>query len=292
MREGHKGRELQGKAIVVTGAGSGIGEAYAMHIGAAHGRVIVNDIDGAMAARVASAIRSAGGEALAVQADVSDWNDAERLIGACVEAFGQIDGLVNNAGIFDMALPEEQSEAALRRLMEVNVLGTAFCGVHAIRRMLARGSGAIVNVTSGAQTGITRLSAYGASKGAVASLTFGWAVDLAASGIRVNAISPMGQSGMSSRVQAYFATRDEVAWPELTIAAENNAPVVVYLLSDAAAEVNGQIVRIDGAHLSLMSHPAVMAPVHESAVWTVDAVRAAFDTSLLQRQAALGVVDA
>lgn len=283
-------QDLQGKAIVVTGAGSGIGEAYAKHIAAAGGRVIVNDIDVAMADRVASAIRSTGAQAEAVAADVSDWCEAGRLIDACEQTFGRIDGLVNNAGVFHMALPEEQDETALRRLLEVNVLGTAFCGTHAIRRMLAHGSGAIVNVTSGAQTGITRLSAYGASKGAVASLTYGWAVDLADKGIRVNAISPMGKSGMSARVQAYFATRDEPAWPELAIPAENNAPVVVYLLSDAAAQVNGQVVRIDGTQLSLMSHPAVMAPVHECEAWSVEGVRAVFDTSLAKQQAPLGVV--
>lgn len=282
--------DLQGKAIVVTGAGSGIGEAYAKYIALAGGRVIVNDIDAAMADRVASAIRSTGGQAEAVAADISDWHEAERLIDTCEQTFERIDGLVNNAGVFHMALPEEQDEAALRRLVEVNVLGTAFCGTHAIRRMVARGSGAIVNVTSGAQTGITRLSAYGASKGAVASLTYGWAVDLAGKGVRVNAISPMGKSGMSARVQAYFATREEAAWPELAIPAENNAPVVVYLLSDAAAQVNGQIVRIDGTQLSLMSHPAVMAPVHECDAWTVEGVRAAFDNSLALQQAPLGVV--
>jgi NAD(P)-dependent dehydrogenase (short-subunit alcohol dehydrogenase family) len=269
---------LEGSAVVVTGAGRGLGAAYA-RLAAAHGAsVVVNDIDSTMAERVVEEIRAAGGVAVADNADISTWGGAGQLIQHCVSEYRQIDGLVNNAGIFRLAKPWEQDPAEFRRVVETNLLGTAYCGMHALFAMMERGRGSIVNVTSGSQAGSASMGAYGASKGGVTSLTYSWAVDVAGTGIRVNAISPNAHTRMADEFERYLgaaAQGQNVGKPP-----EVNAPAVVFLLSDAAAGINGQVVRIDGDEISIMSHPEVVEPAAHNPDWTVEAVAAAFTVQL------------
>jgi NAD(P)-dependent dehydrogenase (short-subunit alcohol dehydrogenase family) len=265
---------LSGKAVVVTGAGRGLGAAYAELAAAEGASVIVNDVDEGLAAQVAASIRARGGRAEAAAGSVADWDGAGAIIQACVEAFGAIDGLVNNAGIFRLAGPAEQDPDDFRAVLEVNVLGTAYCGLHAIRAMLRRGTGSIVNVTSGSHAGSAAMGAYGASKGAVASLTYCWAADLAGTGVRVNAVSPNAHTRMADAYEAYLgaaAQGQNVAKPPA-----QNAPAVVYLLSDASAGLHGQVVRIDGDELSMVAHPAVQGDGALNPAWTVAAVAEAF----------------
>jgi NAD(P)-dependent dehydrogenase (short-subunit alcohol dehydrogenase family) len=186
--------------------------------------------------------------------------------------------LVNNAAIFRLAKPWEQDPAEFRQVLETNLLGTAYCGMHALWAMVERGRGSIVNVTSGAQAGSRSMAAYGASKGGVAALTFCWAADVAGTGIRVNAVSPNAHTRMAEEFERYLgagATGQNIGKPPAI-----NAPAVVFLLSDAAAGINGQVVRIDGDELSLMSHPDVVEPTVRNPEWTVQAVAAAFAADL------------
>lgn len=170
----------------------------------------------------------------------------------------------------------------LRRIIEVNLLGTAFCGVHAIRRMLDQGHGSIVNTVSGAMTGLPFMSAYGASKGGVAVLTYAWASDLAGSGVRVNAVSPMAHTRMTETDPPEGFEGDwqaeQLAVQHLT--PEQNAPVVIFLLSDQSAGVHGQVVRIQGQALSLMRKPEIVRPILHREAWTVEAVADAFEHEL------------
>jgi NAD(P)-dependent dehydrogenase (short-subunit alcohol dehydrogenase family) len=288
---------LAGKAVVITGAGRGLGAAFARHAAAAGAQVVVNDLDGAAAQAVADAIVAAGGSASACPANVASWDEAKALIDHCVERFGRIDGLVNNAGIAELGRPEEETEAKIRKHFEVNVYGTYFTSVHAVRHMLDQGSGSIVNVTSGAQSGMPIIAAYGASKGAVASLTYCWATDLKDSGVRVNAIAPQATTGMLDAFARYYASKGQqggsMANAGLSYAEtppETNAPVVTYLLSDLSATVRGQVVRIlGGKTLSLMTHPAAVHPVIDRDSWTVAEVAQAFDDQLAAQQQPLGV---
>jgi NAD(P)-dependent dehydrogenase (short-subunit alcohol dehydrogenase family) len=266
---------LRGKAVVVTGAGRGLGAAYASLAAAEGAAVVVNDVDVERAREVVAEIGAAGGRAVADGSDIASWDGAGALIAHCVDAFGAIDGLVNNAGIFRLAGPYDQDPEDFRAVVEVNLLGTAYCGLHAIRAM-TRGS--IVNVTSGAHAGSADMGAYGASKGGVASLTYCWAVDLAGSGIRVNAVSPNAQTRMAEAFEKHLgekAQRQNIGKP-----AEQNAPAVVYLLSDLSASVHGQVVRMDGTELSLIRHPAVIGDGLNDPEWTVEAVAAAFTGEL------------
>lgn len=262
---------LAGKAVVVTGAGRGLGAAYARLAAAEGARVVVNDVDGAAAREVAAGI---GAAAIADYSDISTWDGAGTLVSRCREAFGAIDGLVNNAGIFRLADPFTQDPEEFRAVVEVNLLGTAYCGLHAIRAMAEQGGGSIVNVTSGSHTGYAGVGAYGASKGGVASLTYCWAADLAGTPVRVNAVSPNAHTRMAEAYEAYLGERargQNIGKPP-----EDNAPAVVFLLSDAAAGITGQVVRVDGAELSLMSRPAVRPALVRMAEPSVAAVAAAF----------------
>jgi NAD(P)-dependent dehydrogenase (short-subunit alcohol dehydrogenase family) len=165
-------------------------------------------------------------------------------------------------------------------MLETNVLGTFNCTRAAIEPMLAQGHGSIVNVTSGAQTGQRANGGYGASKGAVATLTYAWAVELAGSGVRVNAISPMAYSPMSMAMEAYQKAHG-VPFDATTMPPpEANAPLAVFLMSARSTGVSGQVLRIDGNRLSLMAHPAIRTPVLERDRWTPDDVADAFDARL------------
>lgn len=281
---------LDGKAVVVTGAGRGIGAAVATLAAAEGAAVVVNDVDGTAADAVAAGVRAAGGTAVADHSDVSSWDEARELVDHCVAEWGAIDGLVNNAALFAFGTPAEMTELDWRSLVESNVYGTAFCGTHALEAMARRGRGAIVNVTSGSHLGARSQSVYSATKGAVASLTYSWALDVAGTGIRVNALSPMAATRMNTAIGDYFAARGKPNPMVVTVTPEHNAPVVVFLLSDEAAGVHGQVVRIDGPRLALMAHPAVLHPPLVRDTWTLDDVREAFATTLSGRQQPLGVV--
>ncbi|GAA3239118.1 SDR family NAD(P)-dependent oxidoreductase [Dactylosporangium siamense] len=278
---------LDGKAVVVTGAGRGLGAAYARLAAAEGAAVLVNDVDADLAASVAAEITSAGGRALAAAGTIGTWDGAGEVVARCVEAFGAIDGLVNNAGIFRLADPAAQDPDEFRAVIEVNLLGTAYCGLHAIRAMLAQGSGSVVNVTSGAHAGSAAMGAYGASKGGVASLTYCWAADLLGSGVRVNAVSPNAHTRMADAFEAYLgaaAQGQNVHKPP-----EQNAPAVVYLLTDAAAAVHGQVIRIDGDELSMIAHPVVQGHGVQDPSWTVEKVAAAFASGAVGPISAVGL---
>ena len=274
---------LAGKAVVVTGAGRGLGAAYARLAASEGARVVVNDVDVALASEVAEDLDSA----VADGADISTWDGAGALIDRCVAEFGAIDGLVNNAGVFRLADPTAQDPDEFRAIVEVNLLGTAYCGLHAIRAMLPRGKGSIVNVTSGAHAGSAGMGAYGASKGGVASLTYCWAVDLAGTGVRVNAVSPNAHTRMADEYERYLG--DRALGQNIGKTPERNAPAVVYLLSDAASAVHGQVVRIDGDELSLICHPAVLSTGASAPEWTVERVAAAFAGELAGSLQPLGL---
>jgi len=240
---------LAGQSIVVTGAGRGLGRAYALACAAHGAAVVVNDVSPAAAGAVADAIRAGSGRAVAVPGSVASWSTAASLVDSAVREFGRLDGLVANAGITHHAAPWDEDEQSLRRIVETNVLGTQFCATHAMRAMASAGAGgSIVTVVSGARLGIAGMSAYGATKGAVAAMTAAWALEGAPLGIRVNAVSPLAETDMAA-----LDTRPDR--PVLG-APEDVAPVVVALLSDVTAHITGRIVRFDGRRLG------VYAPEH------------------------------
>lgn len=282
---------LTGKAVVITGSGSGLGAAYAKYVAGLGAAVVVNDIDTDKARATATQITENGGKAVAEAGDVSDWAFADRLVETCMDAFGTLTGFVNNAGIFRPALMDEATEDDFRRMVEVNYIGTVACAQAAARQLKKLGNGgSIVNVSSGSQAGDIALSGYGATKAAVASFTFSAAMELRGSGIRVNAVSPLAETAMSAQnahLMELQAKHRDVHYAKLP-AAEVNAPVIAFLLSDAAKDIHGQIVRIAGRQLSYVTHPLIAAPVLEDD-WDFEKVASAFANTLSSRQQKLGL---
>lgn len=234
---------LAGRAVIITGAGQGLGRAYALAAAAAGAAVVVNDVDPMSASDTAAQIVDAGGSARVVIGSVADWSTAEQLTSTCLKGFGRVDGVVANAAIMRNAEPWEENEADLRAIAEVNILGVQFTVRHAMRAMVDGGKGgSVVTIVSGAREGMAGMSAYGASKGAVAAMTANWALAGAPRGIRVNAVSPLGRTPMS--LADHRADRPELPDPELI------APLIVALLSDATADLTGAVLRFDGTRLS------------------------------------------
>jgi NAD(P)-dependent dehydrogenase (short-subunit alcohol dehydrogenase family) len=282
-------RPLARKIVTVTGAGRGIGAACARIIGQLGGAVLVNDIDRDAAAEVAREIVSGGAKAVPDGSDISSWVGCRSAIAACVDAFGRIDGLVNNAGIMRVDHVGDLSAESLEMMLAVNVVGVIGCSVHAIEAMRRQGGGAIVNLISGAYAGKENLAVYGATKGAVASFTFGCAVDLAKEGIRVNGVAPVGETQMRAAMDRFREEHGIAPASDSRPSPENNVPLIAYLLSDQAKAVQGQIYRVNGRRISVLSHPAALETVESDIDWTFGSVADAFDRSLLACQQPLGI---
>lgn len=257
---------LNGKVLVFTGAGSGLGFEYARACARAGARVVINDIDSSVASSAVAAITEEGGEAFAVVGSVADWDLSERLVAEAIRRYGVLDGIVLNAAVMHMAEPWNETEAGLRRIVEVNVLGVQFAAAHAMRALVDAGrGGAVLTVVSGALFGIAGMSAYGATKGAVASMTYNWAIEGLAHGIRVNAISPTALTKMTTDHMARAgATANDFTAPE------SIAPAVVAMLSDEAATLTGRMIRFDGHRLSEYENAVTL--LGERGEWTSDDV--------------------
>jgi NAD(P)-dependent dehydrogenase (short-subunit alcohol dehydrogenase family) len=263
---------MQDRAVVVTGAGRGLGEAFAVHLAQAGAAVVVNDIDAELAERTAANIRAHGGRAVASGHTVTDPAQAQAIVDLCVSEFGAIDGLVNNAGLNYESLPWEEDLDEVRELVEVNVLGVMYTGIAAVKAMVGQGrGGSIVNISSGASLGQRKLGVYAASKGAVASLTYSWALDLEDSGIRVNAVCPLAHTRMVWKSERSLRNCPPDRTPSRI------APVVLFLLSDDAEGITGQLVRCNGPQLHIVGQPYLKAPILERQTWDTQTVREAFD---------------
>lgn len=253
---------LAGKVCIVTGAGSGIGRAVAIAFAREGARVIVNDCrtDGQAEATVA-AIQAAGGEAVYVAADVSREDDVKRLVASGVEAWGRLDVMVNNAGIMVAGPVEDTTEEDFERVTAVNQKGTFFGIKHAVPAMRENGGGSIINTSSiAADHGQHGGVVYGATKGAILSMTLTAAAELAEFNIRVNAVQPgVIKTGILDSL-------DGVEPPELTARIlretplghrrgqpEDCAGLYVFLASDESAFITGQKMAVDGG-VSADSH--------------------------------------
>jgi NAD(P)-dependent dehydrogenase (short-subunit alcohol dehydrogenase family) len=233
---------------VVTGAGGGLGRAYAVALAEHGANLVINDVRGDRLYETEGLIRDQGCRVVSHVGSVSEWTSAHALIDLCVSEYGRIDGLVNNAGVLYERSPWDEDEDAIRRITESNLIGTMFCGVHALRHMVEAGYGSIVNVSSGAQTGMLGVASYGATKGAVTALTYGWALEAAAHAVRVNAVMPVATTAMTRKKDGPRKDPRAVA------------PLVVYLISNRSAGITGRILRHDGGAISMLPSPSLGTP--------------------------------
>jgi NAD(P)-dependent dehydrogenase (short-subunit alcohol dehydrogenase family) len=245
-----------GRVVLITGSGRGIG-ASAAKLAASRGwDVCVNYLNKPERAEaVVADIRKGGGKAIAVQADTSNEADVKRLFEKVDAELGQLDALVNNAGIVGKAGKLESFDAAaIRRVFDVNVLGTFLCTQQAAKRMSTKNGGkggAIVNVSSVAAVlgGANQWLHYAAAKGAVNTLTVGLAKELAGEGIRVNALMP-GLIDTEIHAEAGVADRLQKVIPLVPMGRigtpEECAEAIVWLMSGEAAYMVGAIVPLTG----------------------------------------------
>jgi len=245
---------LAGRVATVTGAGRGMGEAIARAFAREGAAVVVSDIDLDGAERVAEDIRKAGGRAHAIRVDVGEDADAERLAATAVEVFGGLDIHVNNAGISLTRLFTETSRTDLERILRVNLIGAFICAQAAVRVMLPRGYGRIINIASlsGQRGGVGR-AAYGVSKAGLEMLTKIMSVELASRGITVNNIAPGAIATRMAAEQHDRATRDAYHYliPQRRYGTpEEIADAAVFLASDEARHVCGHTLNVDGGFLT------------------------------------------
>jgi NAD(P)-dependent dehydrogenase (short-subunit alcohol dehydrogenase family) len=268
---------LENRGVVITGAGRGLGRSFALAAAGAGAGVVVNDIDVEEARKVAAEIEAAGGRAVANGSSVTDWEAAGQLIETCVREFGAIDGLVSNAVAYSyFGPPWDENGDQIRREVEVAVLGTLYCGVHAMRRMKTRRAGSIVNLTSRSALGVRGHSTYVTVKGAIASTTYAWALELMEHGVRVNALSPAAYTrghDLAAAAGTYRPSQVANAVPPEVV-----APAVVYLLSDLSARITGQVVAMLGSRLGLQRHPRMHEHMEERESWTPEQIAEAIET--------------
>jgi NAD(P)-dependent dehydrogenase (short-subunit alcohol dehydrogenase family) len=273
---------LEGKVIAVTGAGRGIGRGEALLLAAEGARVVVNDLGGEwdgtgsdprLASQVVEEITASGGDAAAHFEDISEAGGAASLLQRAIDTWGQIDGLVNNAGIlrdrmvFNMA-PEEWDA-----VIKVHLRGTFLCtrevSAHWRERSKAGDpvSGRIVNTSStSGLLGMSGQSNYGAAKAAIAGLTQIASMELARYGVTVNAIAPGARTRMTEK------TFGELTVPEGefdALAPENIAPMVAFLCSDDAAHITGQVFGVQGGLVQLYQGWTPTAEIDKAARWEV-----------------------
>ena len=246
---------LQDKVSIITGGASGMGRVAARMFAAEGARVVVADVTEPAAQSVVDEVEAAGGEAVAVAADVSNEADAKRMVDAAIEAYGRVDVLYNNAGIMPQADHSviDTSVEDWDRVMAVNVRGVFLGCKYAIPRMVEQGSGSIINISSFvALIGCSNpQDAYTASKGAVLSLTRSLAVQFAPNGVRSNAICP---GPVETPLLMDWLVKDEEA-KRIRLARnptgrfgkpEEIVHMAIYLASDESKWTNGAALVVDG----------------------------------------------
>jgi NAD(P)-dependent dehydrogenase (short-subunit alcohol dehydrogenase family) len=273
---------LQDKVVVVTGAGGGIGRDIALQCAAQGARVIVNDIGASLAGEGLSAgpaqqvvdeIRAAGGQAAASTDSVAEAASAGRIVQAALDHFGRIDAVVNNAGILRDRFFHKMAVDEWDAVIKVHLYGAFHVSRAAAPHFKDQGSGAYVHMTStSGLIGNFGQANYAAAKLGIAALSKSIALDMQKFNVRSNCIAPFAWSRMIASIPA--DTPEEAArvarLQQMTPA--KIAPVAVYLASDAAKAVNGQIFAVRNNEIFLISQPRPERSVHRSEGWTAETV--------------------
>ncbi|MFJ2234476.1 SDR family oxidoreductase [Streptomyces sp. NPDC087859] len=266
------GNFLAGKVVAVTGAGRGIGRAVALRAAAEGASVVVNDygvsVDGGsptsdVASGVVKEIEAAGGKAVAVADDVSTMAGGQRVVDVALSSYGRLDGVVCVAGILRERMLFNMTEDEWDPVVATHLKGTFTVFRAASAVMRKQRAGTLIGFTSGNHQGSVSQANYSAAKGGVISLVRSAALGLNKYGVTANAVAPVARTRMSAGVPMELA---EIGEPE------DVAALVVYLLSERAREVTGQVYTIAGPKIAVWAQPRELRSAYAEGSWTPERI--------------------
>ncbi|WP_210191027.1 SDR family NAD(P)-dependent oxidoreductase [Aurantimonas sp. 22II-16-19i] len=292
---------LDGRAVVITGAGQGIGRCAALALAKAGGSVVVNDIDAAAAEAVVAEIAASGGRAVAAVAAIGTAEAADLCVRTALDAFGRLDVMACNAGILRDRVLWNTTDEDFDAVVATHLRGTFTCARAAARHFREQGEGGrLILVSSMAgQRGNFGQTAYAAAKAGIAAFARTWSMELARANVTVNAIVPNAMTAMTATVPmlAPFAEMmergetlpDKVRRDFGLGGPEDVAALFVYLASANSAGVTGQAIGLGGDRLSVWAHPVEAAHAFRPGGWSPEAIAAAIETELAGARQGVGI---
>jgi NAD(P)-dependent dehydrogenase (short-subunit alcohol dehydrogenase family) len=273
----------EGKVVVVTGAGTGVGREIALAYARSGAKVVVNDIgvsvhgeggSDAPAAETVKLIQDVGGEAVTNNNSVSTWEGAQAIVQTAIDAFGKIDVVVNNAGILRDKIFHRMTPEEWTKVIDVHLHGSFYVSRAAAEHFKAQSSGAYVHITStSGLIGNFGQANYSAAKLGIVALSKSIALDMARFNVRSNCLAPFAWTRMTEDMPAETeAQKVRVELIKQMIPAKN-APLAAFLGSDAASEINGQIFVVRNNEISLLSQARPVRSVHRGEGWTMESLR-------------------
>jgi len=274
---------LDGKVALVTGAGGGIGREIALAMALAGARVVVNDVGASLSGlgetsatpgeQTRAIIEQRGGQAVVDTGSVAEWAAAQRMVATALDAFGRLDIVVNNAGILRDQIFHKMTPEEWLSVINVHLNGSFFVSRAAAETFRKQGSGAYVHMTStSGLIGNIGQANYSAAKLGVAALSKSIALDMGRFGVRSNCIAPFAWSRMTSSIPAETPEQKARVAKLQAMGPEKNAPLAVYLASDAASAVTGQIFAARHNELFIFNHPRPVRGVHRQEGWTPETI--------------------
>ena len=271
-------KSIKGKVAIVTGAGGGIGQAIALAMAAAGARVVINDIGVSLhgeggsqspAMQTQALIQARGGEAVINTDSVAEWDNAKRIVECAVDSFGQVDIVVNNAGILRDAIFHKMSPEEWLAVINVHLNGSFFVSRAASEHFRKQGSGAFVHMTStSGLIGNVGQANYSAAKLGIVGLSKTIAMDMRRFGVRSNCIAPFAWGRMTDSIPADTPEQKARVERLQQMTPDKNAPLAVFLASDQAQDVTGQVFASRNNELFLMSQSRPLRSVQRSDGWT------------------------
>lgn len=272
---------LEGKVAIVTGAGRGIGRDIALAMAREGAKVVVNDLgvqlDGSNgtanpAEEVVAEIRAAGGEAVANFDSVAAWDSAQRVVASAIDAFGRIDCVVNNAGILRDVMFHKMPPEDWDLVIQVMLNGAFYMSRAAITHFRAQESGSFVHMISASGlAGNYGQAAYAAAKAGMVGLSKSIAIDAQKYNVRSNCVAPSAWTRMTSSIPETEANMARIAQRK-QVTPDKNAPLVAFLASDLAKDVNGQIFATRMNEIFLMGQSRPIRSIHRAEGWTPETV--------------------
>jgi NAD(P)-dependent dehydrogenase (short-subunit alcohol dehydrogenase family) len=275
-------RMLKDKVVLITGAGRGIGRDFALHCAAAGASVVVNDLgvtadgsasEGSPAEQVVEEIRQLGGQAVANHGSVAKMADAEAMVKQAIDSFGGLDGVINNAGILRDRIFHKMSAEEWDIVVNVHLNGCFYVSRAAADHFREREGGSYVHMSSASGlVGNFGQANYSAAKLGIVALSKSIALDMGRFNVRSNCIAPFAWTRMTNTIPARNEAEIARVRRLQQMTPDKIAPMAVYLLSDAAQEVNAQVFGVRNNEIFLLNQPRPVRSVHRGEGWTPETI--------------------